>query len=306
MSQNPEIPLSSGPTMVTCSNCHSPMPSELRFCRNCGFRLGTSFGDAGQFAGGNVASASAPLAGPRKRRRMSGMTWVFVGLLVFFVGAAAFTAIINPIRNSVGGSVMRTAVVRSYVGVDGWDTTDNGVTFGSVDAPGGPADKAGLVGGDIITKFDGQEVRDEDQMGELMERTPIGKTVDIEYIRDGEKKKTQLTTISQDDFRRLSRDFEKRPEGRAQFGYEDGDAERVQVPGKNIYGVKLNSLLRSRPADIAGIKEGDVVIAFDDVPIRTTDEFLMRVRRAVPYSTVNIKVVRGEEELEIPVKMGKQ
>ncbi|HEX5834492.1 MAG TPA: PDZ domain-containing protein [Pyrinomonadaceae bacterium] len=234
------------------------------------------------------------------------MTWVFVGLLVFFVGAAAFTAIINPIRNSVGGSVMRTAVVRSYVGVDGWDTTDNGVTFGSVDAPGGPADKAGLVGGDIITKFDGQEVRDEDQMGELMERTPIGKTVDIEYIRDGEKKKTQLTTISQDDFRRLSRDFEKRPEGRAQFGYEDGDAERVQVPGKNIYGVKLNSLLRSRPADIAGIKEGDVVIAFDDVPIRTTDEFLMRVRRAVPYSTVNIKVVRGEEELEIPVKMGKQ
>lgn len=306
MSQNQEMPLSSGPTMVTCSNCHSAMPSELRFCRNCGFRLGTSFGDAGQFAGLDVASASAPVAAPRKRRRMSGMTWVFVGLLVFFVGAAAFTAIINPIRNSVGGSVMRTPVVRSYVGVDGWDTTDNGVTFGSVDAPGGPADKAGLVGGDIVTKFDGQEVRDEDQMGELMERTPIGKTVEIEYIRDGEKKKTQLTTISQEEFRRLSREFERRPEGRAQFGYEDGDAERVQVPGKNIYGVKLNSLLRSRPADIAGIKEGDVVIAFDDVPIRTTDEFLMRVRRALPYSTVNIKVVRGEEELEIPVKMGKQ
>lgn len=298
MSQNPET--------ITCSNCQSPMPSELRFCRNCGFRLGTSFGDAGHFAGGNVASASAPLGVTRKRRRMSGMTWVFVGLLVFFIGAAAFTAIINPIRHNVGGSVMRTPVVKSYAGVDGWDTTDNGVTFGSVDAPGGPADKAGLVGGDIITKFDGQEVRDEDQMSELMERTPIGKTVEIEYIRDGEKKKTQLTTISQDEFRRLSRDFEKRPEGRAQFGYEDGDAERVQVPGKNIYGVKLNSLLRSRPADIAGIKEGDVVIAFDDVPIRTTDEFLMRVRRAVPYSTVKIKVVRGEEELEIPVKMGKQ
>lgn len=313
MSENPEIPLSSGPTLVVCSNCHSSMPSELRFCRNCGFRLGTSFGNASQPMGsGNVAAASgsAPLAVPKKRRKMSGMTWIFVGLLVFFVGAAAFTAIINPIRQHSGTPVIKLSVNKSYVGVDSWDTTDNGVTFGSVDAPGGPADKAGLVGGDIITKFDGQDIRDEDQMGELMERTPIGKMVEVEYIRDGEKKKTQLTTISREDFNRLSRDFERRPEGRAQFGYEDGDAERVQVPGaepgKTIYGVKLNSLLQSRPADIAGIKEGDVVIEFDGVPIRTTDEFLMRVRRALPYSTVKVVVMRGEEKLEIPVKMGKQ
>ena len=312
MSENPEMPLSSGPTLVTCSNCHSSMPAELRFCRNCGFRLGTSYGDASQqFGSGNVAAASgsAPLAVPKKRRKMSGMTWIFVGLLVFFVGAAAFTAIINPIRQNARAPVFKP-VTKSYVGVDGWDTTENGVTFGSVDAPGGPADKAGLVGGDIITKFDGQDIRDEDQMSELMERTPIGKTVEVEYIRDGEKKKTQLTTVSNDEFRRLTRDFERRPEGRAQFGYEDGDAERVEVPGlepgKKIYGVKLNGLLRSRPADIAGIKEGDVVIEFDGVPIRTPDEFLMRVRRALPYSTVDVVVMRGEEKLTIPVKMGKQ
>lgn len=314
MSENPEMPLSPSPTLVTCSNCHSSMPSELRFCRNCGFRLGTSFGTAYQQVGTeNIASASgsAPLAAPRKRRKMSGMAWVFVGLLIFFVGAAAFTAIINPIRQHSGGApIVKLSVNKAYVGVDNWETADNGVTFGSVDAPGGPADKAGLVGGDVITKFDGQDIHDEDQMSELMERTPIGKTVEVEYIRDGETKKTQLTTISNDEFKRLSREFEKRPEGRAQFGYEDGDAERVQVPGPkpgtNIYGVKLNSLLQSRPADIAGIKEGDVVIEFDGVPIRTTDEFLMRVRRALPYSIVKVVVMRGEEKLEIPVKMGKQ
>jgi len=299
MSQNPEITPSTG-TTITCSNCHSAMPSELRFCRNCGFRLGTVFGDPSQQLGQH---ASAPLA-PKKKRRRSGMTWIFVGLLIFFVGAAAFTAIVNPVRNNV--TLVRNPVVKAYVGVDGWDTTDNGVTFGSVDAPGGPADKAGLVGGDIITKFDGQEVRDEDQMDELMTRTPIGKTVEVEYLRDGQKKTTKLTTIPEQEFRRLVRDFEKRPEGRATFGYEDGDAERVQVPGTNIYGVKLNTVLRSRPADIAGVKEGDIVIEFDGVPIRTTDEFLMRVRRALPYSTIKLLVMRGEEKVEIPVKMGKQ
>jgi S1-C subfamily serine protease len=71
--------------------------------------------------------------------------------------------------------------------------------------------------------------------------------------------------------------------------------------------------LRSRPADLAGIKEGDIVTAFDGVPIRTTNEMLMRVRRALPYSTVKLTIVRKGlnesdpvEKLEIPVKMGKQ
>ena len=282
------------------------MPAALRFCRNCGFRLGTSFGDAGQQFGSGAYTGSAPLV-PTKRRRFSGMTWLFVGLLVFFVGAAAFTAVINPIRRNAGGIIMmKPMVAKSYVGVDGWDTTDGGVTFGSIDAPNGPADKAGLVGGDIITKFDGRDVRDEDQMDELMVSTPIGKTVDVEYLRDGEKKTTKLTTISQDEFRRLTKEFDKRPEGRGQFGYEDGDSERVQVPGQSFFGVKIKTLLRSRPADLAGIKEGDIVTEFDGVPIRTTDEFLMRVRRAVPYSNVKVVVFREGQKLEIPMKMGKQ
>ena len=302
MSQNSDK-LSSA--TVTCSNCHSPMPAALRFCRNCGFRLGTSFGDAGQQFSSGAYTGSAPLA-PTKRRRFSGMTWLFVGLLVFFVGAAAFTAIINPIRRSGSIIMMKPMVAKSYVGVDGWDTTDGGVTFGSIDAPNGPADKAGLVGGDIITKFDGHDVRDEDQMDELMVSTPIGKTVDVEYLRDGEKKTTKLTTISQDEFRRLTKEFDKRPEGRGQFGYEDGDSERVQVPGQSFYGVKINTLLRSRPADLAGIKEGDIVTEFDSVPIRTTDEFLMRVKRAMPYSNVKVVVFREGQKLEIPMKMGKQ
>src|SRR5258705_2438982 len=36
MSMNPEIE----PGSTTCRNCHMPMPVGLRFCRNCGFRLG--------------------------------------------------------------------------------------------------------------------------------------------------------------------------------------------------------------------------------------------------------------------------
>jgi serine protease Do len=203
---------------------------------------------------------------------------------------------------------------QSFFGVNEFQNTEDGVIVGSIDVPNGPADKAGLIGGDVLVKFDGREVKDEDQMEELMASIPTGKTVEVEYLRDGEKKTAQLTTASRDDSRRFAREFERRPEGRGQFGYDDDDVERVKVPGMNIYGVRLDTIMRSLPADMAGVKKRDIVIEFDGVPIRTTDEFLMRVRRALPYSTVKVVVMRptsGEEnapleKIEIPVKMGKQ
>lgn len=286
----------------------------------------------GDYTGPQVTSVDDVARGsalPKKKRRMSGMSWIFIGLLVFFVCAAAFTALVSPMRQNVRTAV-RAQVNKSYIGVDEFQDTDHGVIFDCVSAPGGPADQAGLVGGDVILKFDGQPIQNEDQIEDLMVRTPPGKTVEVEYSRDGEKKTTKLTTMSQQDFNRLSREFERRPEGRAQFGYDDGDAERVLVPGTNIYGVKLGSILRSRPADLAGIKEGDIVTEFDGVPIRTPEEFLMRVRRALPYSTVKLVLMRSKaqadhsdgeqtpgeqppveqgkqfEKLEISVKLGKQ
>jgi hypothetical protein len=310
MTQNSgSMPMSTAVDLITCSNCHSKMPSDLRFCRNCGFRLADAMGT---YTGGPLSeSGSAGLVAPKKRRRMSGMAWIFIALIVFFVGAAAFTAIISPRRVSMGRGE-RAPVAKSYIGIDEFQNTDQGVIINAVTIPDGPADKAGLVGGDVILKFDGQPVQNEDQLEGLMAKTPSGKTVDIEYIRDGEKKTTKLTTMSREEFRAMDNAFQRRPEGRPHFGYEDGDADRAPVPGTNIYGVRLGTVLRSRPADIAGIKENDIVIEFDGVPIRTSDEFLMRVRRALPYSTVNLVVMRpgaeGEkfERLEIPVKLGKQ
>jgi S1-C subfamily serine protease len=274
---------------------------------------------AGAYAGSDELPTVTLPQPVKKKRRFSGMSWIFVGLLVFFVAAAAFTAIVAPKRSSNPSfGVTQVPVVKSYLGVDDFNNTDEGVIFKSVTAPGGPADKAGMVGGDVIVSVDDQLIHDDDQLDEIMTQTPIGKTIDVEYKRDGEKKNAKLTTISLDEYKRLTREFDRRPEGRAQFGYEDGDAETVKVPGMNIHGVKLGTILRNRPADIAGVKNGDIVIEFDGIPIRTDDEFLMRVRRALPYSTVKLLIMRPKgdpeadaenqafEKVEIPVRLGKQ
>ncbi len=304
------------------------MPLGLRFCRNCGYRLGegpaeyteterferptaTDNGAAPQSYATTYGVGGGPMApsavGKMKKRakKISGMTWMFIGLLVFFISAAIFTAIVTPIRRGDPPQVSLPAP-RSFVGVDSFENIDGGgVSFGEVDIPGGPADKAGLVGGDIITSFDGKAIKNEDDITDLLRETPIGKTVDVAYIRDGESKTTKLTTISRDETRRLGREFESRPEGKGFFGFETSRAERVAIEGTKLFGIRLDEIYANRPADMAGIKEGDIVIEFDDVPIRTRAELSARVRRAIPYSTVEVTVIRGKERLKIPVKMGK-
>lgn len=308
------------------------MPRELRFCRNCGFRLGEGsaeytetvrFAEPQQAAllgrrpnvagqpvpttyGHSGGMAPTPPTGLKRRRKISGMTWMFMGLLMFFVLAAGFTAIITPIRRT--NIVINTpAVTRSFVGVDGFDSIDGGggATFQNVEPPGGPADKAGLIGGDIIVEFDGRKIEEEDQIRELLDQIPVGNTVDVVYLRDGERHTTKLTTVSSEESNRLKDEFKNRPEGRGLFGFDEGETRRVPIEGTNIFGVRLDEITPNRPADLAGVKDGDIVIEFNGVPIRTRQELSARVRRAIPYSTVDVVVRRGGETIKIPVKMGK-
>ncbi len=243
--------------------------------------------------------------GRKRRRGWSGMTWMFVGLLIFFISAGVFTAIVKRFPPRFRPPIV-LEVPSSFAGVSSpFETTEGGVTFARVTPPDGPADKAGLVGGDIITRVNGQAVTTAEEMREMLRQIQIGQTVDIVYLRDGELKTTSMTTISEEEMDRLNEIFANRPEGRGMFGYEDNDAERVEIPQLKIFGVQLNDINANNPADIAGVKDGDIVIEFDKIPIRTPEEFRSRVRRALPASIVTVVVIRNGQRLEIPVKMGK-
>jgi len=263
-----------------------------------------------QYAPGMTAPMTPQTVGgyPQRRRLgFTGMTWMWIVLGIFFATGGGLSMFVRNVRNIPRASVMTAS--RSYVGVDDFQTTDGGVTFDVVEPPGSPADKAGLVGGDIVTSFDGQAITDDDQIMDLLRQTPIGKTVEVIYLRDGLTRKTQLTTISEGGFNQLKDAFSNRPEGKGLFGFESDRTTRISDPGTKTYGVRMDYVQPNGPADLFGIKAGDIITDFDKVPIRTEDELLSRVRRAIPYSTVDVLVLRGDlpdrQTVRIPVKIGR-
>jgi membrane-associated protease RseP (regulator of RpoE activity) len=335
---------SSGPEeTITCANCRTVMPRQMRFCRSCGFRLGeglAEYVETVRLPNQPSAARSRPTASPEPpqakaagvdwrtvaqtahkatdqalqqasthlnkwekrhgRKRMHWIIWLAIALLITSLAGGGLISGLR--RHGITIETPRSAP-RSYVGTNTLKNSAGGVTFDYVTPPGGPADKAGLLGGDIITSFDGQPIKTAKDFYRLLEATPVGKTVGITFIRDGETKQTQMTTMSEDAVDALDEAFDDRPEGEGYIA-EGSDIDVVPAPGTNHNGVRLNDIDENRPADIAGLRNGDIVIEFDGLPMRTRRELETRIVRAMPGSTVKVVVIRGTERLEIPVKIG--
>ena len=311
----------SGPGDQVCSQCGSPMPKEMRFCRSCGNRLGEGPaeytetvrlpGSTAQQRGAGTTpfypTFNAPMAtvNPGRRRRrlgFAGTTWMWIALVAFF-GMGGIMSLAR--KGHIPRPTITIGSNRSFVGVNDFATTDGGATFQNVEPPGGPADKAGLVGGDIVTSFDGHPIKEANDVMDLLGRTPIGKTVEVIYLRDGISHTTQLTTVSRDEYNRLDREYSRRPEGKGKFGFEVDRMTAIIKPETKTFGVRIDWVDENGPADLFGIKRGDIITDFDNVPIRTPEEFLSRVRRTLPYTTVNIALLRDGQKMVIPVKVGK-
>ena len=233
------------------------------------------------------------------------MTWIFLGLATLFMVGLLISTLRN--QHPPAPRNQTQLIAETNLGIsEPIDAENGGVTFNNVYPPDSPADKAGLVGGDVLTAINGQTIKNTGAMLNVLRDLPAGKTTEVVYLRDSETRKTSLTTISREQFESLAETFETRGIGYGALGFEYPVNQRVAIAGKNISGVKLSTVSASGPAALAGIQQGDVVIEFDGVPIRHRGEFLMRVRRAIPYSTVTVVVIRGDKRMEIPVKMGKR
>jgi membrane-associated protease RseP (regulator of RpoE activity) len=249
----------------------------------------------------NWASACNP-------RRGGWMVWIIM-MIVLLTASGVITKSVRNRGGSGGGkdgqgyNLPANSISKE---VDDFNTADGGGAFiEGLSAPDTSLERAGIIGGDIITSFDGKNVPDEDTMRKILAVTPPGKAVEIIYIHDGETKRTILTTAAEKDFRGLD-PVDNRPGGKGVLGLiSRSDLRRVRVPNSNIYGVELGRLELNGPADLAGLKRGDIVTDFDGKPIRTPGDLRLRIYEAVPNSVVNVVLLRDGQRLEIPMKMGR-
>jgi len=155
----------------------------------------------------------------------------------------------------------------------------NGVLVQEVQ-PGGPADKAGLKAGDIITTVDGRSIKDgDDLVNEIASRRP-GSTIRLGFMRDGNAQDTTVTIGDRDTvFANLNNPQPESADngvvgaGEAKLGIVVQEAPPDMVKRIHTSGVIVESVRTGSFADLQGLEPGLVITHINRQPTPNKEEF---------------------------------
>lgn len=166
-----------------------------------------------------------------------------------------------------------------------------------------PAEKAGLVEGDIILEFDGKKIDLSSELPQVVGRTKAGAKVDVLIARGGDKKRIELTVGLLPEEGRQAASVPESPELSNKFGI---NVKRLSDDEKDRYRVKTGVLVTRvypGPAGEAGIEEGDVITLIDNEQVTSVDSFNATVEDLRPDVAISVRVVRGGSPLFLVIKI---
>jgi len=146
--------------------------------------------------------------------------------------------------------------------------------------PGGPADKAGLKPGDIITQVDGRPIKDgDDLVNEIASRKP-GSSIRLGLVRDGKPTDATVTVGDRDKvFAELNNPQssaapdEEADAGESKLGIVVREAPPAVSGRLHAQGVVIQSVRTGSFADLQGLEPGLVIIRINKQPTSTKSQY---------------------------------
>lgn len=109
--------------------------------------------------------------------------------------------------------------------------------------------------------------------------------------------------------KQLTRAFSFAFGGGSYLGVEIKEVTRenyAELGLSEVRGVSVSKVLENSPADKAGVKTGDVIVGFNGESVTSTRKLTRLISEVAPDHTVDLTVVRGGSEIDLPVTIGKR
>ena len=161
--------------------------------------------------------------------------------------------------------------------------------------PGSPAEKAGLLPGDIITSINSKPVKAASDVRNHIGLLPVGEQVMFEVLRDGERKKLKARVAASKELILSERILDKRLEG-----ITLGDIEEGHPYFGKIKGVLITVIQRGSRPWSAGLREGDIITSVNHKPVTDLQVFMQLVNNT--ENKLLFRVIRGDAAAFLVIK----
>lgn len=200
-----------------------------------------------------------------------------------------FATPINIVKNVLVQLKSDGTITRGWIGVSIQELTpelsehfglkeNKGALIGAV-TPGDPADRGGMIAGDIIVNFDGKPIDDLIELPRAVAATAPGTKVKVIVIRDGKKKELAITVGKKEDDTELAgRETDQKTElpettlGITVKPITPTLAERFGLTGREK-GVIISAITPGSPAQMAGLRGGDIIKEINRRPIYDFNDY---------------------------------
>ena len=221
-----------------------------------------------------------------------------------------FAIPINTVRQITSQLKDKGKVTRGWAGVTVQSVTPEiaqsfglkettGVLIADV-APGGPAEQAGIERGDVVTAFDGKEVKSAADLPRLVAETPIGKTVTVRVLRKG--KPQDITLKVGEMASETAASAGRAPAGRVDLGMNVDNITQKnqrQFQLKDKAGVVVTAVARGGVADQAGIQAGDIVKEVNRTAVRNVNDYRAALRQVRNGASLLLLIKRGDNSFYV-------
>ncbi len=182
--------------------------------------------------------------------------------------------------------------------------------------PGGPAEKAGIKAGDVVLRFNSQEIPEMRDLPRAVADTSVGKEVDVVVWRDGAEMPFKVTLGRLEEFEKVAgADEEKRPSQDApgfeveELGLKLGPLspsvrEQFEI-GADVNGVIVVGVDSNGPSSERGIRPGDLIVEVAQEEVKSpndVDEKISKIR-AEKKKSVLLLIYRAGDLRFVAVKL---
>jgi serine protease Do len=199
-------------------------------------------------------------------------------------------------------------VVRGYLGInitevdqtrmEAWNLpSTDGVLVEAV-TPGGPAEKAGILRGDVIIRVDEIEIkRSRDLIDHVSDQRP-GTKVRVQMIRDSKPRTVTVTTGERpgtdEEPAGSTRDDENSTQSKLGISIQEltPQTRRMFGLGEEVQGVLIAHVRQVSPAGDAGLADGDVIVEINGQAVRTPADVQRIVEGAASGSYLRFYISR--------------